>query len=123
MKLDEGTVAHLRQAVELCGYDFDEVMSNHTRLRTYVDIRSVVWEICATETAAFPGEIGRRFGWNRSTVSYAIDKARELREYDRQFRSLYDSIYSFYMVLESNDTEFEDYAPLDIEDTLEGEMC
>lgn len=101
--LDDLTVEHIKAAVEMCGYDFDEMMFNHTRKRTYVDIRAIIWEICHTETGAMPKEIGRKFGWNRCTVYYSIGKARELCEYDKDFRNRYDSVYGYYMALESNE--------------------
>lgn len=101
-KLDELTVTHLQEAAEICGYDFDLMMSTRTNRREYADFRSIIWKLCADETGAKPMEIGRRFGWERSTVACAIMKADELVEYDRVFRDIYDAIYGYYMDRESN---------------------
>ena len=99
--LDDLTVEHIKYAVEMCGYDFREIIRNHTRKRTYVDVRSVIFELCQAETGAMPKEIGNKFGWHRCTVYYSIGKAKELREYDKQFRDMYDSIHSYYIMAES----------------------
>ena len=99
-KIDDVTVAHLRGAVGMCGYDFDEVVGNHTNRRVYTDLRAVIWVIVQEETGATAKAIGDRFGWNRSTVFSSLVKARELREYDRDFRGLYDSVYGYYSYFE-----------------------
>lgn len=103
--MDEITVRHLREAVNMCGYDFDDIVSTHTNRQIYTDLRSIIWAILKDETGDECRVIGNRFGWNRSTVFCAIRKARDLKDYDRKFRSLYDSIYGYYIHFES--TEYE----------------
>lgn len=102
-KLNEITVKHLIEAAEMCGYDFDEMMNAHkNHKREYADFRAIIWKLCADETGAKPMEIGRRFGWERSTVACAVMKADALVEYDTHFRNIYDAIYGYYMDRESN---------------------
>lgn len=97
------TMSHIHEAMALCGYDLDEVMTNRTRKRKYVDLRSVAWGLYSEETGCSPGAVGRAFGWDRCTVRYSIKKARILTKIDREYRNLYDAIYGFYMMLESKD--------------------
>lgn len=119
--LDEVTIRHIKEAVEMCGYDFVEMMGNHTRKRAYTDIRAIVWSLCHRETGAMPGEIGRRFGWNRCTVHHSVNKAGELREYDKTFRDIYDSIYGYYMAIESYEAEFNEYPDPGTGEDMDGE--
>ena len=99
--MDRKTVEHLRSAVEMCGFDFDEIISRHTNKRDYTDLRSIIWTILQDETGDSALTIGRHFGWNRTTVFCSIKKARELKEYDRTFRDFYDSVYGYYINFES----------------------
>ena len=99
--MDEVTIRHLREAVNMCGYDFDDILSRHTNRQIYTDMRAIVWAILQEETGEGCLAIGRRFGWNRSTVFCSIKKALDLRDYDRDIRGLYDSVYGYYMNFES----------------------
>lgn len=99
--MDEVTIRHLREAVNMCGYDFDGIMSTHTNRQVYTDMRAVVWDILQSETGEGYKALGDRFGWNRSTVFSSIRKSRDLRDYDRGFRDLYDAVFGYYIYFES----------------------
>ena len=104
-------IDQFRAVLEFCGYDYDEVLSNHSRKRVYVDLRSIIFHICNRERHLAPSQIGQIFGWNRCTVFCAIEKVYSLRKVDRVFNDMYDSIHGAYMALsakkegESNETK------------------
>ena len=99
------TMEHLMGAVAQCGFDYGEAFIRRNQKRIYADIRSIVWHIYRNETAASATKIARAYDWNRCTIISAIQKAHDLKEYDRAFCDLYDSIYGYYMALESNASE------------------
>lgn len=88
---------NLYRAFSMCGYDLDEVMTDHTRRRGYTDLRSIAWDIFQKESGWNSVLIGSYFGWNRSTVFCAIEKSKQLKYADRNYRDLYDSIYGYYI--------------------------
>lgn len=123
--MDEITIEHLRSAVNMCGFDFDDIVSSHTNKRAYTDMRAIIWHILQSETGASYAQIGKRFKWNRATVFYSLNKAHELREYDREFCNLYDSVYSYYMHFESTagneENGFESAVSEGVGESLAGE--
>lgn len=99
------TIRDLRSALEFCGYDLDEIMGNHTRQRTYTDLRSIVWSIYCSEQNLSCGQAGRAFGWDRTTIHYAVSRSSELRKYDRVYADMYDSIHSAYILFAYKEEE------------------
>ena len=102
-------IEQFREVLEFCGYDYDDVLTNHCRKRVYSDLRSIVFHICNREKHLSAAQIGEVFGWNRCTVFCSIDKVYSLRRNDRVFADMYDSIYGAYTALtankEANETE------------------
>lgn len=90
------TVDGLRFALEFCGYDFDDVMTNRTHKREYADLRSIVWSIYQSELCRTTGQVGRAFGWGHATIYCALKRAKELRKVDPAFNAKYDMIYGYY---------------------------
>ena len=97
------TIENLRSALEFCGYDLDEIMTNRTRRRTYTDLRSIVWSIYCNERNLTCGQVGRAFGWDHSTIYYSLSRARDLRKTDRVFADMYDSIHGAYLAYSSKE--------------------
>lgn len=85
-------LSSLRRAVTSCGYDYDEILTKKTRERYYADARSIIWKVYQGATDYTPAQIGRDFGWNRSTVSCALNRADALLMYNIDFSELYDAI-------------------------------
>lgn len=92
----------MRAALELCGYDFDEVINAHCRKRYYTDLRSIIFDICEREKGLVASQMGEIFGWNRSTVHCSLKRAKSLYKYDRAFSNTYDAIYGAYMTVVAN---------------------
>lgn len=92
------TIDCLRRAVAAYGYDFDVVLAKESRGRIYSDLRAIVWYIYQQELCRTTGQLSRVFRRDRSLVSYSLRKARTLISSDKEFRNLYDTILSYYMV-------------------------
>jgi len=82
----------LDKAVSFYGYGLDSLFSNRTRKREYTDLRAIVWLIYQEHTQLSETQISSDFNWNRGTIFNAIRRARELKEYNRNFSDMYDSI-------------------------------
>lgn len=87
----------LRAALNYCGYDLDEVMGTKSRKRIYSDLRSIVWSIYCREQKVTPGQASRAFGWNRATIFCSIGRVQGLRQSDKVYSDMYDSINGAYM--------------------------
>ena len=87
----------LAMALYLCGgYDLDTLMESKTRTRILADLRAIVWLIYGEATESTSHQIAQDFGRNRMTVHSALERASSLRAIDRDFKSLYDSVFSAY---------------------------
>lgn len=103
------TMGNLREALSFCGYNLDEVMGSKMRKRTYADLRSIVWYIYCTEKGVGPSAAARVFDWNRCTIHCAIARVPDLRQTDREFSDMFDSIHGAYLsYARNNDAEEEE---------------
>lgn len=99
----------LRSSLEYCGYDLDALMATKCRERTLTDLRAIVWAIYQDEMSYSYPQVALDFNWNRSTVFSGIRRARILRESDRNFCDMYDSVHGAYInalsVIEENSSK------------------
>ena len=87
----------LHSAFEYCGYDLDAFMGTKCRERTITDLRSIAWTIYQDSTRYSAQQIALDFGWNRCTIFCSIKRARELRELDRNFADMFDSVHGAFI--------------------------
>ena len=84
-------------ALDYCGYDLDAIMGTKCRERSLVDIRSIVWSIYKNETGCSCLQMAGDFNWDRSTIYCSINRAEELRRFDRNYADMYDSVHGAYI--------------------------
>lgn len=106
-------LGNLREALSFCGYDLDEVMGSKVRKRAYADLRSIVWYIYCTERGVGPSAAARVFDWNRCTIHCAVARVPDLRQTDREFSDMFDSIHGAFLSYASNNENEEEVMPLD----------
>lgn len=101
------TMGNIRDALNYCGYDLNEVMGNKSRKRLYADLRSIVWSIYCKERNVTSGQASRAFGWDRTTIYCSLSRVHGLRLTDRVYSDMYDSIYGAYLAYASKQEDNE----------------
>ena len=92
----QAVLAACKQAVEMEGMDWDDVMVRRTRLRKVVEVRYAIFDIFRKAVPVSFGTETEMLGTslNRTSLYHAIEAVEQWRSYDGIYSGIYDRIFA-----------------------------